>query len=448
MDGKMTQIQLPDEFVARMKSILGDELPDFIRALNALPCRGIRINPLKRTDATACYEKGEPVQWAQAAYYLPCASAAGATILHEAGAFYLQEPGAMIPAAALNAKPGERILDLCAAPGGKATQAGAALHGQGIIVANEPVMKRAQILSRNIERMGIMNAVVTCAWPDQLARRWPEEFDAVIVDAPCSGEGMFRRVPESRTEWTREKAAGCAERQRSILSCAAGMVRAGGRLVYSTCTYHPEENEENAKWFLLRFPEFEPVPFFLPGVSAPEGFFTCYPHRMKGEGQFTALFRKKGCAEGRLTEAMSLPTPSRGEIKTFRNVFPTLPEPNIRLGSTLAKLDSCPDLSGIKVLRAGLHLGTVRGTVAVPDHACALAAEIPDIRAIDLEAEEACGWLAGSTLDREINGWALMRSQGLVIGWGKGSGGIVRNHYPKGLRGSRYLAQDPAMQSL
>jgi len=441
----MTQNRLPNDFVARMEKILGDELPEFLQALDDSPCRGIRINTLKRTDATAWYEKGNPIPWAREAYYLPCASSAGATVLHEAGAFYLQEPGAMIPAEVLDAKPGERILDLCAAPGGKTTQAGTAMQGKGVLVANEPVMKRAQILSRNVERMGITNAIVTCAWPEHLAGRWPEAFDAVLVDAPCSGEGMFRRVPESRAEWTKEKAAGCAERQRFILENAARMVCPGGRLVYSTCTYHPEENERNAEWFLLRFPEFEAVPFQLPGVTAPEGFFTCYPHRMKGEGQFTALFRKKGGAEKHPDGGISLPAPSHEEVKTFRNEFPTLPEPNIRLGATLAKLAACPDLSGIKVLRAGLHLGTVRGKVTVPDHASALAADPPDVQAIDLEAEEACGWLGGSTICRDISGWVLLRRQGLAIGWGKGSDGTVRNHYPKGLRGVRFLPLDPAI---
>ena len=442
MDGKLTGTPVPAEFADRMGSILGDELPAFLQALEEPPCRGIRLNPLKKTGAAARYERGERIPWAEGAFLLDGASQAGATVLHEAGAFYLQEPGAMIPAAVLDARPGERVLDLCAAPGGKTTQIGCAMRGQGLLVANEPVQKRAQILSRNVERMGIGNAVVTCAWPEQLSSRWPEVFDAVLADAPCSGEGMFRRVPESRVEWTREKAAGCAERQRVILGEAAKMVRPGGRLVYSTCTYNPEENEENVRWFLSCHPDFEPAAFSLSGADAPEGFFTCYPHRMKGEGQFTALFRRKGGGDPGSPGKSTLPAPSKEETAVFRKEFPTLPVPNLRFGSLLARLESCPDLSGIRVLRVGLHLGEIRGKVAVPDHAAALSADPPSVPAVDMTAEEACRWLAGETLNRDAAGWILTRWQGLAVGWGKGSEGVVRNHYPKGLRGSHFLAEE------
>lgn len=433
---------MPAEFADRMGKILGAEFPTFLQALEEPPCRGIRLNPLKKTKAAARYERGDKIPWAEGAFLLDGASQAGATVLHEAGAFYLQEPGAMIPAAVLDAQPGERILDLCAAPGGKSTQIGCAMRGQGLLVANEPVPKRAQVLSRNVERMGIANAVVTCAWPEQLSSRWPQVFDAVLADAPCSGEGMFRRVPESRLEWTREKAAGCAERQRVILAEAAKMVRTGGRLVYSTCTYNPEENEENVRWFLGCHPDFEPAAFSLPGVDAPEGIFTCYPHRMKGEGQFTALFRRRGGGDPGSPGKSSMPAPSKEETAAFRKEFPALPVPNLRFGSLLARLEACPDLSGIRVLRAGLHLGEIRGKVAVPDHAAAMSADLPPVRSADITADEACRWLAGETLNRDAAGWILMCWQGLAVGWGKGSGGVVRNHYPKGLRGSHFLAEE------
>ena len=438
----MITIPLPEDFTVRMKNILGGEFPSFLRALAEVPCRGIRLNPIKETEAVGRYERGERIPWAEGAYLLETDSQAGATALHEAGAFYLQEPGAMIPAAVLDAQPGERILDLCAAPGGKSTQIGCAMRGSGLLVANEPVPKRAQILSRNIERMGIGNAIVTCTWPEQLAARWPETFDAVLADAPCSGEGMFRRVPESRLEWTREKASGCAERQRAILAEAAKMVSPGGRLVYSTCTYNPEENEENVLWFLRQFSDFESAAFALTGIDAPEGRFICYPHRMKGEGQFTALFRRKGRGNRGGLGKPSMPGPSKEETAVFRNEFPALPEPNLRLGNLLAHLEVCPDLSGIRVLRAGMHLGEVRGKVAVPDHAAALSANVPFEQAIDLTAEETVRWLTGETLDREAAGWVLMRWKGLGIGWGKGSGGVIRNHYPKGLRGCHFLAEE------
>ena len=210
------------------------------------------------------------------AYYLDPDSKAGSTVLHEAGAFYIQEPSAMLPAAVLDAQPGEKIIDLCAAPGGKSTQIGCAMRGTGLLVCNEPVFRRAQILSRNIERIGLPNALVTCALPAQLAEQWREGFDAVLVDAPCSGEGMFRRDPMTRAEWSPERTVGCAQRQREILASAAELVRPGGRLIYSTCTYNPEENEQNAAWFISAYPEFHTEAFAVPGINAPDGMFTCY----------------------------------------------------------------------------------------------------------------------------------------------------------------------------
>ena len=264
-------IGLPEAFAERMRRQLGDGLPDFLRALDSEPVRGIRMNPLKPFDGMEGYMSGERVPWAENGYYLPADSTAGATVFHEAGAFYLQEPAAMLPAEVLAPEPGELILDLCAAPGGKATQAGLKMRGQGLLVANEPVPKRARILSSNIERMGIPNSVVTCMYPNEIPHTWDELFDGVLADAPCSGEGMFRRDPQTRTEWSPENAAGCAKRQAEILEEAARLVRPGGRLVYSTCTYNPEENEETVSRFLAKHPEFEPEAFSLPGADGSRG---------------------------------------------------------------------------------------------------------------------------------------------------------------------------------
>ena len=430
--------KLPDAFVDRMRQQLGDELSAFLRALEEPPVRGIRLNPLKKTEAANRYAEMEPVPWTDRAYYLPCDSEAGSSILHEAGAYYIQDPGAMLPAAVLDAKPGERILDLCAAPGGKSTQAGCAMKGEGLLVCNEPVPKRAQILSRNIERMGLPNSVVTCAWPQRLAEHWPEGFDAVLVDAPCSGEGMFRRDPLTRNEWTKEKAEGCSERQREILAAAAKLVRPGGRLVYSTCTYNPEENEKNAVWFVSAFPAFHTEPFALPAINAPDGMYTCYPHRLKGEGQFTALFRKEGEGESMLPEDRSVSTPSGADKAVFERAFPALPQATHLLGNTLIHIPFLPDLTGIRTLRTGLHLGEVRGKNAIPDHAAALCFRVPELPAVDLDAEQAAQYLGGETIPGDAQGWVLMRYKGLTAGWGKGSCGMIKNHYPKGLRRTRY----------
>ena len=435
----MMSAAVPEAFARRMRQQLGPELPAFLCALEAPPLRGIRINPLKRTEAADVYRVNEPVPWTKNAYLLPADSTAGSSVFHEAGAFYIQEPGAMIPAAVLDAKPGERILDLCAAPGGKSTQIGCAMKGEGLLVCNEPVPKRAQILSRNIERMGLPNTIVTCAWPEQLAEKWPEGFDAVLVDAPCSGEGMFRRDPETRKEWTEQRAAGCAERQKEILAEAAGLVRPGGRLVYSTCTYNPAENEENVQWFTGKYPEYKLQSFSLQGIEAPEGMYTCYPHRVKGEGQFAALFIKEGNKRKDLPEDRSLPHPSGADIETMGKAFPWFPASTHLFGRTMICLPEIPDLKGIRIIRAGLHLGEVNGKVAVPDHAAALCFRIPDgIAYTDILPEQASRYMAGETIQAGTVGWTVLRCRGLALGWGKGSGGIVKNHYPKGLRGLNF----------
>ena len=431
--------KLPEAFVSRMERQLGNELPAFLHALEEPPVRGIRLNPLKETDGTEPYRHGKPIPWVSEAYELPLDSEAGSTVLHEAGAFYLQEPGAMMPAAVLNAQPGEKVIDLCAAPGGKSTLIGAVMRGEGLLVCNDPVPKRANILSGNVERIGLPNTVVTCALPGQLADQWPEGFDAVLADAPCSGEGMFRRVPESRTEWSMEKARGCAQRQREILNSAARLVRPGGRLVYSTCTYNPEENEENAEWFLSEHPDFEAEAFSLPGINAPAGFYTCYPHRLRTEGQFAALFRKKGNGEAVLPEDHSLPRPTDTEKTVMEKTFPAFPAATHRFGDTLVRLPQCPDLHQIRVMRVGLHLGGVRGKIALPDHAAAINSVPPESPVLEPDFKDVSRYLAGETLEADMDGWILIRYRGLILGWGKGSGGFIRNHYPKGLRGRHFL---------
>lgn len=430
---------LPKAFTERMGRQLGDELPDFLLAMDRPPERGIRMNPEKPFDGAEEYTAGGRIPWAENGYYLSQESTAGSTVFHEAGAFYLQEPAAMLPAEVLDPRPGERILDLCAAPGGKSTQIGCAMRGEGLLVCNEPVPKRAQILSGNIERMGLPNTVVTNEWPDRLADRWTDGFDAVLVDAPCSGEGMFRRDPETRTEWSAEKAEGCAERQRDILAAAVRMVRPGGRLVYSTCTYNPAENEENARWLTDRYPEFHTEPFALPGIEAPDGMYTCFPHRLRGEGQFVALFRREGDKPAALPMDQSIPKPAVSDLHTFESAFPSFPKATHLFGKTLVSAPELPDLKGVRVQRIGLHLGEVKGKVSVPDHAAALCFRSPEIKSVDLSPEEAVKYMAGETIPGDAEGWVLLCYQGLAVGWGKGSEGMIKNHYPKGLRGHLFV---------
>ena len=434
-------IPLPKDFAERMGRQLGDGLPDFLRAMEEAPVRGIRMNRLKPFEGMAYYTAGERIPWAVDGYILPGESTAGATVFHEAGAFYLQEPAAMLPAEVLDPKPGERILDLCAAPGGKATQIGLKMKGEGLLIANEPIPKRAQILSRNTERMGIPHSVVTCMYPTEIPHSWDGVFDGVLVDAPCSGEGMFRRDPQTRTEWTPEAAAGCARRQGEILEAAAALVRPGGRLVYATCTYNPEENEETVRRFLQDHPEFEPEPFRLEGAAGENGMLLCLPHRMKGEGQFAALLRKKGSG-GEIRLSVPFARPAESEIRLLAEALPGLPEANAKIGNTLIRIPECPEMRGVRVLRAGLQIAEIRGKNPLPDHAAAL--RIPGnerVRQLALSAEETRKYLAGEEIPGDAKGWTLMTYRGLALGWGKGSGGAVKNHYPKGLRKERILTE-------
>ncbi len=431
--------QLPEAFLDRVRKQLGDELPAFLSAMAEEAVRGIRYNPLKPEGKTACLNGREPIPWEENGYYLAGGETPGISIWHEAGAFYLQDPAAMIPVNVLKPQPGEKVLDLCAAPGGKSTQIGAAMRGEGLLVCNEPVPKRAMILSRNLERMGVANAVAVCAMPEVLAKKWPEGFDAVLADVPCSGEGMFRREPAARDEWSPEQAEGCAERQRGILEAAARMVRPGGRLVYSTCTFNPAENEENIRWFIRNNPEWHTEAFTLPGISGSDGMFTCWPHRTRGEGQFAALLRRDGDGTARIEADASVPKAGKQEIRMLRDMLPELPEATHMIGNTLAYMPECPDVKGIKVYRLGMHLAEIKGKHMVPDHAAAYYACQAGVQHTELLPDAALKYMAGEQVEGHENGWTVVSCKGMPLGWGKGSSGVVKNHYPKGLWNGRLV---------
>ncbi len=252
---------LPPLFIENIRTQLGNETEAFLKTYLDPHTRGIRF----RDDRTPMPSEDliGKIPYVPHAYYLANTSRAGATILHDAGAYYIQEPSAMAAAAVLAPKPTDTVLDLCAAPGGKSTQIAMSFH-PALLVSNEPIPSRAQILSSNIERMGIENCIVTSAYPDQLRLKWTYFFDRILVDAPCSGEGMFRKDPQARLEWSEASPAHCAERQAGILDAAADMLKPGGTLVYSTCTFNTLENDQSITAFLTRHPDFSLVPFSLP----------------------------------------------------------------------------------------------------------------------------------------------------------------------------------------
>ena len=322
----MIDERYPAAFLDECREILKDEFPAFLRALALPPRRALRLNPQRKGAEQAAapfLPDGAPrVPWEPLGRYLAADAKPGAGIAHAAGAFYLQDASAMAPVAALDPRPGERVLDLCAAPGGKSGQIAARLNGRGFLLSNEIEFSRARILLGNLERLGVTNAFVTSAPAEALARALPAFFDRVLVDAPCSGEGMFRRDPEAASQWNPDAPAGCAARQTAILNDAARMVRPGGKLVYSTCTFNRLENEGTVREFLRAHPDFEPDAFDLPGVGASQGgCLRLWPHRIEGEGHFLARFTRKGeetCARNvSLPEVRASVESRRVESETF-----------------------------------------------------------------------------------------------------------------------------------
>lgn len=438
---------LPEGFVARMRRLLGEEeFAQFLSAYDRPRNVGLRRNP--RYAAVKIPFCGEPVAWEPNGCYYDPTQRPGLHPYHEAGVYYLQEPSAMAPARLLDAQPGERVLDLCAAPGGKTTQIAAMLQGEGLLVCNEIHPKRAQILSSNIERLGVANALVLNEHPAKLAERFVQYFDRILVDAPCSGEGMFRKEEAAGADWSEETVAMCAGRQSEILTSAAKMLRPNGRLVYSTCTFAPEENEGVICRFLRENPDFEvetvDAPWFSPGrpdwigESVPdlEKTFRLLPHKLKGEGHFAAVLRKNGgtAQEQRLQPAERLPEPIAAFLEEFGVTLPA--GKAVSFGDMwYFAPEALPELRGLKVLRAGLQLGEVRKSRFVPSHALShWLRDFPVTADFAADSREIAAYLRGETLFGEQHGWVLVCAGGCGLGWARGSGGILKNHYPKGLR--------------
>ena len=494
---------LPRAFVERMQELLGEEAGLFLASYADPPVRGLRLNGLKRDLEElerTCRAQFllEEVPWAEEGFYVGEAYADRAEVragqepeggtgkrpgkhpYHEAGLYYLQEPSAMAAVALLGPGPGDRVLDLCAAPGGKSTQIAGRMGGQGLLVSNEIHPARAKVLSQNMERMGVSAAVVTNEDPEALADCFPLFFDKILIDAPCSGEGMFRKDPESCKEWSPEAVALCAARQKKILEAGVRMLRPGGLLVYSTCTFAPEEDEGSVAYLLEAHPEFtvehrSADGFGELGMGRPEwvpkgekkdgleGTYRVWPHKAKGEGHYLAALQKAG--DGVLTDKKTARPPAekargRGaspgpgtDRQKLRELFwpfcretlctrPWERQPGryLTFGEQLYYVPAdMPDMNGLKVLRPGLHLGTFKKKRFEPSHALALYLEPEQVvRRADFPAlsRETKGYLRGETLKirEKEEGWTLVTVDGYSLGWGKASGGTLKNHYPKGLR--------------
>ena len=427
---------LPQAFLERIQAQLGDEYEQFLQSLERPRAVALRFNPLKGERPVLPFA-GDSVPWEPQGVYYDPAARPGLHPYHEAGVYYLQEASAMSAVSLLDPQPGERVCDLCAAPGGKSTQIAGRMGGEGFLLCNEYSPKRAKILSQNIERMGVANALVTNETVERLSEKLPGFFDKVLIDAPCSGEGMFRKEEDAVTDWSQETVEMCARRQADILDAGAKLLRPGGRLVYSTCTFAPEENEQTVSAFLERNPEFTleqmDAPWFAP---AGEGQFRLWPHKLLGEGHFAAVMRKKGNEEacGSGCPGEKLPP----EWTQFaKELGISLPDGKaVRFGQNLYWAPAqMPEIRGLRVLRPGLELGEVKKNRFEPAHALALW--MKDCRnAVSFPAgsDQIRAYLHGDVVPADIRGWCLVRVDDYGIGWGKGDGNVLKNHYPKGLR--------------
>ncbi len=427
---------LPQEFLERMKTQLGEEYPAFLASLERPRAVALRFNPLKG-NAPELPFVGENVPWEPAGYYYDPEARPGLHPWHEAGVYYLQEASAMAPVSLLDPQPGEKICDLCAAPGGKTTQIAGRMLGEGFLLCNEINPKRARVLSRNTERMAVANALVTNEHPQRLAERFPGFFDRVLIDAPCSGEGMFRKEEAAVTDWSQETVQMCARRQAEILHSGAQMVRPGGRLVYSTCTFAPEEDEGAVEQFLETHPEFalEAVEDHWFDCKTP-GMYRMWPHKLLGEGHFAAVLRRAGGEETQIAPEKEEKLPK--EWTAFaKDMGIKLPRGKaVRFGTGLYWApEEMPDMARLKVLRPGLELGECKKDRFEPAHALALwLKECKIVQDLPENGEEIRKYLHGDVIPTDRKGWCLVTVGGYSVGWGKGDGRQLKNHYPKGLR--------------
>jgi len=426
-------MNLPEAFLKRMKAELKDEYESFVKSYEAAPVSGLRVNTLK-TDADELNELtgflGERVSWCESGYYYE--GKKGNHPASIAGLFYSQEPSAMLTAEKAEIKEGEFVLDLCAAPGGKSTQIAAKLKGSGLLVSNEVNPSRAKILCENIQRLGIKNAVVTNMYPEKMEKLFENFFDKIVVDAPCSGEGMFRKDSVAISEWSLEHTYACASRQKAILTSAEKMLRPGGTILYSTCTFSREENELLCESFVNE----------AENISLIE-LHRLMPHKIKGEGHFCAVLRKSGDAPRKIRkkesagfkkehvtlfrefEKENLNTLLKGDFVSFGDILYLVPE-------------GFGGFDKIRCLCAGTELGEIRKNRFIPSHHLSRILVKSDFkRTLCLNETELSAYLRGEelSLSGEKGYGAVLYAEKFPIGWYKQSGSSAKNHYPKYLRG-------------
>ena len=444
-------MNLPNGFLDCMKETLKDDFADYLKYLKNPPFRGLRVNTLK-ADIKKITEKldfeTKQIPFCKEGFYIDNdIKGLGNHPFHHAGAFYLQEPSAMSAVEALKVEKGDKVLDLCAAPGGKSTQIAAKLQNSGLLWANEYIAGRAKILASNIERCGVKNAVVSNNDTDVIAENFKGFFDKVLVDAPCSGEGMIRREPNAVIEWKKDNRENCAKRQAEILDNAAVCLKQNGTLVYSTCTLSLEENEQTVENFLNRHPEFELVEIEPDFGRKGYTYFTENKEISKtrrilfsdgGEGHFIAKFKKKSFEECDTKEFLF--NFKRIDIvdNFFEENFRFIPKKyyvNQNIVYILPEFFS--KLSKVKIVKAGIKAGEIKAKRFVPNHDLFISSNINEVKKVlDLPIydKKIYNYLHGLEIDCDLKGYVSVAVEGITLGFGKASNGKLKNHYPKGLR--------------
>ncbi len=461
---------LPPAYLERMRLLLGSEFEAFLESYTQPPSAGLRVNTLKTTPEsfqTISPYPISPIPWCPSGFLIDkdAQPSPGRHPYHAAGLYYLQDPSAMAVAELLAPQPGDLTLDLAAAPGGKTTHLASLMGGEGVLIANETHTRRAWELAENMERWGVQNGAILNETPERLAQAFGDIFDKVLLDAPCSGEGMFRKNEGARQEWSPQRVASCALRQRAILEQASRLVRSGGMLAYSTCTFAPEENETVIAAFLSEHTAFELVQAkALPGAApgrpewidfsglhaigaahkaSLEAAVRLWPHMVAGEGHFVALLRRSDNPQPTRFVFKQPPPPSAEALQRFHEFYSESlhVEWDARrlalVGSYLYWIPpGMPELSGLKAIHPGLWLGTLKPGRFEPSHTLALALKDRQARqVVKLDLEGTISYLRGGTLERSgPDGWVLVTLDGFSLGWGKRVKGVIKNYYPKGLR--------------